>query len=268
MEVEYFAPTVRECRSLLGRFLVSCAILTSAGLAVAGGQPAAFSPDIHVALSPGTFADHDAGVGSLTGGSALDLGNLPDAADVDALHGLPNGDILFSLDVSTQLAGSLYTPSDIVRWNGNTWSREFDGRGNGIPDGVNVDAVAMSGATLLLSIDVAAVLSGIYFSDADVIAFSGGAFSQFQQASGVGIADEADVDALHVDDEPGVLVSFDVSGNMSGLLFSDEDVLRRANSSWSLSVDGSAANAAWVAADLDAWSSALPGGFIFKDSFE
>jgi len=252
----------------LHRLLGYFATVTWTGLLAAGEQPAAFSSDIHVSLAPGVFADHDAGLGQLAGGSRLNLGSLPDAADVDALHVLPSGDVLFSLDVSATLEGAYFAPSDIIRWNGQSWSKEFDGRASGILDGVNVDAVAFSGPMLLLSIDVSAVLGSVYFTDADVIAFVSGQFSLFQQASGAGIDDAADLDALHLDEQAGVLMSFDVAGTTSDVLYNDEDMLRLANSSWSLSEDGSAADSSWIAADLDAWSSALPGGIIFKDGFE
>lgn len=238
------------------------------GVTAAHAQSSAFSPDIHVSLPAITLADHDVGMGSLSGPGKLNLGNLPNATDVDALHGLPDGNVLFSVDVPTVLGNATYFPSDVIRWNGVLWSLEFNGRASGIPDGVNLDALAVSGNNLLFSIDVSAVLGGTLFTDSDVIAFDGEDFTLYLQASSVGLGQANDVDAVHVNDQGGVLLSFDISESVAGITFADEDLLLRANTSWSLNVDGSTANAAWIAADLDAWSTAFPADIFFKNGFE
>lgn len=238
------------------------------GVTGAEAQSTAFSPDIHIALPAITLADQDAGTGSLSGPGKLNLGNLPNATDVDALHGLSNGDVLFSVDVPTVLGNTTYFPSDVIRWNGAQWSLEFNGRANGIPDGINLDALAMVGSSLLFSIDVSAVLGGIYFTDSDVIAFDGEDFALYLQASSAGIGQATDTDAVHVNGQGGVLLSFDISESVAGITFADEDIILRANSSWSLNVDGSAANVAWIAADLDAWSTAFPADIFFRNGFE
>ena len=60
----------------------------------------ASSPDIHLNHSLRVVADKDSAYSSSHGLGLIDFGGLPDSADVDAFHGLPDGSILFSLETS------------------------------------------------------------------------------------------------------------------------------------------------------------------------
>jgi hypothetical protein len=228
----------------------------------------AYSPDIHLNHVQKLVDDEDAAFDFGPGLGLVFFGALPDAADVDAVHGLASGDVLFSLETSLILGGTVYRPCDVIRFDGNQWSKELDGRAEGIPDGVNVDAVAMSGETLLLSLDVGAQLGAVTVSDSDVIAFDGNAFSIFIDASNTGIDRASDVDALHINAQGSVLLSLDVAGELGGIHYRDEDLLAWASPEWSLEFDGSADDAAWLPADLDAWSVVFFDDNIFKDGFE
>jgi len=262
---------IASTRKLVSTLIFSAlgGLVSAAGAIAAEPAPVeAFSPDIHLSHSNGVATDEDSAY--ISGGSLrrANLGVLPDAADVDAVHGLPNGDVLFSLDTSIMLGGALYRPSDVIRFNGDSWSKEFDGIGAGIPSGVNVDAIAMSGDDLLLSLDIDVELGSTVYSDADVIAFDGAIFSTFLDATGVGITGSVDVDALHVDSQGRVLLSLDGSGELGGILYSDEDVLAWASPDWSMAFDGSADDAAWQPVDLDAWSLVFFDDKLFFDGFE
>ena len=90
------------------------------------------------------------------------------------------------------------------------------------------------------------------YNDADVIAFDGANFSSFLDANDTGIARSADVDALHVDSQGRVLVSFEGGGELGGIDYRDEDMLAWASPGWSMEFDGSADDAAWQPVDLDA----------------
>jgi len=228
----------------------------------------AFSPDIHLDHSKGSVADEQSAQINISTLVLVNIGDLPDAADVDALHGLPNGDVLFSLETSIELAGVLYRPNDVIRYDGASWSKEFNGSGEGVPDGVNVDAIAKSGETLMFSIDVDANFGGITVNDADIIAFNGIEFSVFLSASTSGISQASDIDALHINDQGRVLVSLDGAGTEGGVQYRDEDLLAWDSPNWSMEFDGSSDDAAWQAADLDAWSNAFLDDNLFSDSFE
>jgi len=241
---------------------------SSVAVAVEPSPVPVFSPDIHLGHSNVVVADEDSAYTTGVSLGRIDLGLLPESADVDAVHALASGEILFSLETSIVLGDTLYRPSDVIRFNGSTWSMEFDGRTAGIPDGVNVDAIAMSDETLLLSLNVDALLGSTAYSDADVIAFDGVNFSIFLDASSVGIPTSSDVDALHVDDQGRVLVSLDDAGVLGGIHYRDEDLLAWATPDWSLEFDGSADDAAWVPVDMDAWSIVFLDDNIFESGFE
>lgn len=135
-----------------------------------------FSPDVHMNRSQGTIADEAAAL--LFTSDQIDLGVLPDAADVDAVHLLSTSEVLFSLESSVVLDGVLYRPCDVIRFDGALWSKEFDGRAEGIPDGVNVDAIAMSGANLLVSFKTSGDLGGVNYRDEDLLAWASPDWSQ------------------------------------------------------------------------------------------
>ena len=63
------------------------------------------------------LADEDAAFQTGTGLNTVNFGNLPGSVDIDAVHGLANGDVLFSLDTSTTLGGTLYRPYDVIRFD-------------------------------------------------------------------------------------------------------------------------------------------------------
>jgi len=248
--------------------LVSATISCVSTMAGSPAQISAYSPDIHLNHADRVVADEGSAFQYGSGLSLINFGDLPDAADVDAIHGLANGDVLFSLESSIVLGGTLYRPCDVIRFDGKQWSKELDGGAEGIPDGVNVDAIAMSGKMLLLSFDVGAQLGTVTVNDSDVIAFDGNAFSLFIDASNTGIEHASDVDALHIDGQGRVLVSFDGAGVLGGIHYHDEDILAWVSPDWSLEFDGSADDAAWQPTDLDAWSIVFISEIFFSDGFE
>jgi len=249
-------------------FLVLSAALSMSLVAGETLEVPATSPDIHLGHSLRVVSDEEATFYYGSGFPSVSFGQLPDAADVDAFHGLANGDVLFSLESSVSLDGVLYRPFDVIRFDGVIWSKEFDGAAEGIPNGVNVDAVAMSGGSLLLSVDITTTLDGATYDDSDVIAHDGAVFSLFLGTDTAGISSAADLDALHVDETGRVLVSFEGSGQLGGVDFNDEDLLAFDSAVWSMEFDGSADDSAWQAVDLDAWSTVFVDDNMFKDGYE
>jgi hypothetical protein len=227
-----------------------------------------FSPDIHLDHPASLIADHAAAKIVGTGLSPVSLGALSDASDIDAFHNLANGDVLFSLDTSAVLDGTLYGPNDVIRYGGSAWSMALDGTVAGIPDGVNVDAIAMSEGNLLLSLDIGADLGGVIADDADILVWDGWEFSLFLGSSTTGMDAAADVDAIHVDESGRVLVSLEGSGELGGVTYSDEDVLAWHSPGWSLVFDGSEHDTAWSPVNLDAVSIVFVDDNIFADGFE
>lgn len=79
-------------------------------------------------------------------------------------------DFLFVFDTSVQLGVITATPRDVVRFSGGTYSIAFDGKLNGIPDGVMIDGLhLLRNGHYLFSFDISGTVGGVSFDDEDVI---------------------------------------------------------------------------------------------------
>lgn len=219
-----------------------------------------YAPDITVVLGGTTVTPQNVAQDNLAGMvSLVNIGNVPNGTDVIAYSPLVNGNQLLAFDVTLSLPGGLIErPGDVVRFNGTTYSLEFDAKANGIPDGVMTDAVAqISPDDLLLSFDVTSTLGGIIAAPADLVRFQNGSFSLFFDASVAGLPAGLNLDAVDCLPRNGhLLLSFDGSGTVGGVIFDDEDVLEYTPgaNTWALAYDGSAQHVGWPPADLAAVS--------------
>ena len=207
-------------------------------------------------------ADHDVLIDDQVGGVTLeDLGTLPDEAEVVAFGLAANGDRLVGFETWTDLgSGVVARPGDVARYDGSSWSIEFDATANGIAHGVRVDALSLAPGGLLFSFDTAVDLAGaVHADDEDLVRWDGGSFSLAFDGSAAGLVDGLDVDAGQDLGGGAFLVSLDTSGSISGVSFDDEDVMRFDGATWTLEYDASAADAAWAATDLDAVLVPEPG---------
>jgi hypothetical protein len=223
------------------------------------------SPDVTVELASAPFDDEDVAVDDLLGVVApASLGTLPANADLTAYHLLANGDQLFSLDTTVELAGSLTVePGDVVRYDGVSYTLEFDASAEGVPNGVITDAVSVAGSgDLLLSFDTTVDLGAVTADDEDLVEFDGASFSLSFDGSAAGVPAALDLDAAHRLFDGTLGLSFDGSGQLGGVDFDDEDVLGYDPSgpTWSLLYDGSAQHSEWEGGpDLDAVALPEPG---------
>jgi hypothetical protein len=217
------------------------------------------STDITVNLG-GTLTDDEDAVEDAAGSvTQIDLGALPAAADLIGYSIATNGDVLFSLDIAASLPGGIdTTPRDVVRWNGSTYSIEFDGADHSIPAGAQVDAIGVVAGDLLLSFDVTVALGNVTAADEDLVRLEStvpDVWSLYFDGSTAGVPAGADLDGADLLDQSGNLaLSFDISGSVGGVTFDDEDILEyvEAGGTWSKRYDGSTAHAALAAADVDA----------------
>ena len=138
--------------------------LPSASRAVTPLDSVSASPDVTVQLASTPFDDEDVAVDNLLGVVVpAPLGSLPANADVTTYHLLANSDQLFSLDTTVELPGPLTAePADVVRYDGISYTLEFDGSAEGVPSGTAIDAVSnTSGGDLLLSFDITVTFGAI-----------------------------------------------------------------------------------------------------------
>jgi hypothetical protein len=244
----------------IARSIARCALLTAVVPAGAAAvEPVSLSPDITVTLDGVDFADEsvakDDGLGTTL---PVAVGLLPESAAVTAFHPLANGDVLFSLDTTVELAGgsplTVY-PGDVVRYTGSVYLLEFDSAAAGLPAGVSTDAVSQtSGGDLLLSFDTTVDLTTTIAADEDLVSWNGASFALVFDGSAEGLADGLDLDAAHTLAGDVLAVSFDAGGSIGGIDFDDDDVLRfdPSGPTWTLLYDASAEHASMAAADVQA----------------
>lgn len=196
------------------------------------------------------------------------LGDL-DGADLDAYH---NNDAcsarVFSVDAMTRFNGTDMLPADVFNSAG---TKVLDARAEGIPDGVNIDAVSFSPVTcdLVFSIDVYAELDGATYSPSDLIAWNSTAgFSLFLTGNL-----DANIDALHILDDGRLLFSVDSDTDLVDLVVQDEDVIEQIpggpGAFYVLAFSPRVFDSSWIATDLDALyaiPAALAGDFSFTRS--
>lgn len=225
------------------------------------------SPDVTVDLDEaggGTFADEDVAIDDLVGTVvAEDLGSLPAGVAVSAFELLGDGDRLFCVDTTVELPGPLYAQQgDVVRYDGATYTIEFDASANGVSSAAQCDAVTVDLAgDLWLSFDITVELpdggSGIITADdEDAVRWDGPSAFTLTDATLFGVPPELDLDGMHLFANGDSAGSFDTSGELDSVSFDDEDVIafEVGTATWSLLVDASDQDADWIAADADAVS--------------
>ncbi len=230
------------------------------------------SPDVALTLAGQAVTDHELALDDTSGTvAALAFPGLPGGADVDAHTVDADGNDLISLDTTALLPAAagghmIVRPADVARLRGAGYELVFAGELEGLPAGVNVDAVYAHGGELFLSLDVTARLpDGSVADDEDVIRWDGEALSLYRDLSELGLDGAADLDALHFIETTGALVaSFETGGRAGTAVYDDDDLMLREplGGAWSAAFDGDAAHAAWSAGDIDA---ATPGFDIDDD---
>ena len=167
-----------------------------------------FSVDIPTTLGGGSYTERDiilydgTNFSTLLDGEAI---GIPNGAHVDAATMLDDESIVFSLDIPASLGGSEYKAHDLIRWDGYSFSLYFDGSGNGIPDGADIDGVYVvydpdgdgigEEGDILFSLDIPTELNPV-FQDNDVIKWDHSSFSLYFDGSASGLPINAGVGAV------------------------------------------------------------------------
>ena len=163
------------------RLLAYCLTMLLAAASAAAQEVVSASPDITIELGAGTVTtDQDVAVDNQLGVVLLEnLGALPEASEIIALGLDVNGDRLISFETTTSLAGGVVArPGDVIRYDGASYSIEFDASAEGIPTGTMTDATSLAPGGLLLSFDTTVDLGGgLIVADEDLVRWNGSAFS-------------------------------------------------------------------------------------------
>ncbi len=165
-------------------------VLSIIGLALAVVAPTVFaasfyvSPDVPTVLGGVNRLPWDV-VRNDTSTYTTSL-TLPAGAAVNGMHRRDGGDWLLSVEAPTSLGGTTFQPEDVFLHDGVSYVPFFDGSSAGVPGTSNVDAVFLDRGDfgdLILSFDVPTTIGASTYEPADLVRFSGGAFSLFFDAS-------------------------------------------------------------------------------------
>jgi hypothetical protein len=174
--------------------------------------------------------------------------------------GLSGGDILFSVDVPTDLGGNSYTERDLISYNGSTYAKLLDGVAAGIPEGARIDAATVLGdGSIVFSLDVTAELEGITYDYRDLIRYSASTFSLYFDGPSKGIPEGVDIDGVWVNSYEDILFSLDVTTDIGSLEVADSDIIKWDHSTFSLYFDGDSSGIP-EGANLDAFAEMIVAG--------
>lgn len=240
------------------RNLLAAGLLLAAPLATQALMPLGairFVPDITVDLGGVIVGPNQVAEDDLSGGVTLvHVGPIPPSAIITAYDWLPNGDQLLSFDTAVSLPGLTASRGDVVRFDGAAYTMELSAAAAGIPSGAVVDAVSEIGpGDLLLSFDVAVAIGGVFADDEDLLRVHAGTTTVFFDGSAAGIDPALDLNAAHIVTATGhLLLSFDDSGTVAGIDFTQSDVLEftPGTGSWAASYLGTSEHAGWATAEL------------------
>ncbi len=169
-------------------------------------------------------------------------------------------DLVHSPDVTVPLPGGPVRPGQVADddLGGTVAPRSFPG----VPDAANLAAyqILENGDELLVFDVTVSFPGGVRPGPRDVVRLSAGGYTLFFDGAAAGVPDGTRIDAVALDDDGALLVSFDGTVNLAGTLADDEDLLRIAGSGRSLRFDGGEAGVP-LEADLDA-AHRLPNGHL------
>lgn len=251
------------------------------GLALAGLLGA---PVVHGAVASIwylTFDPIDAVVGTQAGPQAIisyDPGTdstapvrtLTDApVEIDGFERLDADRYYFSTDMHVELDGMVIAPGDIAFSDSGNLSLAFDASAEGLPAGINVDAVAVDeNEALVFSVDTHVELGGGIFEDADLIRYDGSAFDRFFDGSAAGFADSADIDAATGFSDGRMAVSTGTGGEIQRTAYHHGTLLLVDSDDTFSNIEFDAVAETGTTADIVSLSAEPVGDTIFSDRFE
>ncbi len=188
----------------------------------------------------------------------FDLGS----GDTNALHYMPNGNIVISNLFNGRLAGVAYEDDDLLEYNPNTNTATllFDGSTafGGTSDDIDGIYIRENGNFVMSTVG-SSTIGGLNVLDGDVFEYNPNTNVATLLISEAGLFDDGagDVDAVHVLDNGNFLLSFlDTTDTVSGVSFLDGDVFEYdpINDTATLYMSESVYTSAGLANDTDAFT--------------
>lgn len=158
------------------------------------------------------------------------------------------------VDVPTDLSGTTFLPSEIVRFDASTSTYSTAVT---LPGSPPVDAIHhLANGDWLLSVAVPTDLDGATYDARDVIRFNGTVYALEVDGAAAGIPAGSNVDAL-TKDGADLIFGFDVPTTLGGTTYDRNDLVRLSSGVFSIFFDASAAG---VPATSDVIGAAANGG--------
>jgi hypothetical protein len=160
---------------------------------------------------------------------------LPANVGIAALA-LNGSNLLYTPDISFTLNGVLVTPRDVVSYTGSNSSIYLHGSALGLPANTRIDALALSGANVLFSLDARAQIGSQRVGPADVLQWNGSSVSIAYSASSLGLPPGTNLTALESLPNGHLLMGFDAAGKIGGVTYRAGEILEYTPSggSWTL----------------------------------
>jgi hypothetical protein len=186
-----FYATFFERRSIMKRLILLLALIAVLGPPVHAQRTLYLSPDVPTDDPGGSatiFLPWD--VIEYKGGAynPTPAHSFPANTAVDALHKMdrPNHWLL-SVEAPATLGATTFQPEDVILFDGANYFMYFDGSAQGVPPGVNVDAVFLETddfGDLIISFDVPTTIGANTYEPADLVRYTG-IYSLYYDASAV-----------------------------------------------------------------------------------
>jgi hypothetical protein len=187
-------------------------------------------------------------------GLALALAATPPATGQEVVSASP--DITIAIG-----SGNLVTSDEDVAIDNQLGIVVLENLGS-LPDASDVVAVglAANGDRLFVLDTTTSLAGGVVASPRDVIRFDGASYTKELDGNAAGLSSGVTIDAVSIA-PGGLLLSFDTTVNLSGLVVDDEDLVRWNGSTFTLALDGSLAGLDG-AHDIDAAQDLGFGAFL------
>lgn len=191
--------------------------------------------------------------------------------EVDGFERIDDENFYFSVDIHADFGNQTASPADVflIDTAAGTVTKALDATADGIPDGVNVDAITLAGnGDLVISIDTHANLGGNTYDDADLIRFDGSGFSLFIDGSDLGLDDAADIDAVTRFSNDRIVLSTKTGGSAGSIVYNHSDMLFVDDGGTIKRIELSMSDETGTSSDVRALSGVELPDELFRDRFE
>jgi len=142
------------------------------------------------------------------------------AVNINALHVLPNGDLIFSTDASfyDTMGGTYFEPRDLILYSGGVFNMYRQGAADGLPANANIDAYSYhDSGDDLYSFDTPVMLGGVWYQPADLVRRGAGpTFALFFDAAANGVPSTANLCGSDELPNGDVYLTFDAPVTIAG----------------------------------------------------